>query len=51
MIVGMKIGKGADNEPLIKNIKIIKELPFDYFRMDIKENRVTSTIEKCKHCC
>jgi len=31
VVTGNEVGKGADNEPLIKNIKIIKELPFDYF--------------------
>lgn len=37
VVTGNEVGKGADNEPLLKNIKILKELPYDYFRMEIKE--------------
>lgn len=32
VVTGDEIGKGSDNEPLLKNVKIIEELPFDYFR-------------------
>lgn len=32
VVSGDEVGKGSDNEPLLKNVKIIKELPFDYFR-------------------
>ena len=46
VVMGEEVGKGADNEPLIKNVMIIKELPFDYFKMNIKGNKATSTIEE-----
>lgn len=32
VVTGEEIGRGADNEPLIRNVKIIKELPYDYFK-------------------
>ena len=35
VVIGDEVGKGTDNEPLLKNIKIIEELPYDYFRMEI----------------
>lgn len=31
VVTGDKVGNGADNEPLLRNIKIIKKLPYDYF--------------------
>lgn len=32
VVTGEEVGKGADNEPLLRNVKIIKQLPFDYFK-------------------
>jgi hypothetical protein len=32
VVKGDEVGKGADNEPLLKNVKIVKELPYDYFK-------------------
>ena len=32
IVTGTEVGYGADNEPLLKNVKIVKELPFDYFK-------------------
>lgn len=32
VVSGDEVGKGSDNEPLLKNVKIIKQLPFDYFK-------------------
>ena len=32
VVTGNEVGRGSDNEPLLKNIKILKELPYDYFR-------------------
>ena len=32
VVIGDEVGKGADNEPLIRNVKIIKELSFNYFK-------------------
>ena len=31
VVSGEEVGRGSDNEPLLKNIEIIEELPFDYF--------------------
>ena len=31
VVTGIEVGYGADNEPLLKDVKIVKELPFDYF--------------------
>lgn len=38
VVTGDEIGKGSDNEPLLKNVKIIEELPFDYFRYGDNKN-------------
>lgn len=32
VVTGEEVGRGSDNEPLLKNIKILEELPYDYFR-------------------
>lgn len=38
VVTGNEIGKGSDNEPLIINIKIIKQLPYNYFsNQDIRK--------------
>ena len=34
VVSGEEVGRGSDNEPLLKNIEIIEELPFDYFNYD-----------------
>lgn len=34
VVVGEEVGRGSDNEPLLKNIEIIEELPFDYFKYE-----------------
>ena len=31
VVTGDEVGKGADNEPLLRNVKIIEQLPYDYF--------------------
>ena len=31
VVTGIEVGYGADCEPLLKDVKIVKELPFDYF--------------------
>ena len=31
VVTGDKVGKGRDNEPLLRNVKIIDELPLNYF--------------------
>ena len=31
VVTGDKVGNGADNEPIIRNVKIIEQLPYDYF--------------------
>ena len=31
VVSGDEVCRGSDNEPLLKNIEIIEELPFDYF--------------------
>lgn len=35
VVTGIEVGYGADNEPLIKDVKIVKELPFDYFKQKV----------------
>ena len=35
VVTGIEVGYGADNEPLLKDVKIAKELPFDYFRQKV----------------
>lgn len=32
VVTGDEVGRGSDNEPLLKNVKIIEELPYDYFK-------------------
>lgn len=32
VVTGDEVGKGADNEPLLRNVRIIDELPYDYFK-------------------
>ena len=32
VVTGDEIGKGSDNEPLLRNVKILKELSWDYFK-------------------
>ena len=32
VVIGDEVGRGTDNEPLLKNIEIVEELPFDYFK-------------------
>lgn len=39
VVSGDEVGKGADNEPLIRNVKIIKELPFDYFKFKNEDDK------------
>lgn len=39
VVSGDEVGKGADNEPLIRNVKIIKELPFDYFKFNNEDDK------------
>lgn len=31
VVTGDEVGIGSDGEPLLRNVKIVKELPFDYF--------------------
>ena len=31
VVTGIEVGYGADCEPLLKDVKIVKELSFDYF--------------------
>jgi len=31
VVTGEEVGKGADNEPVIRNVRIIEELPYNYF--------------------
>ena len=31
VVTGDEVGKGADNEPVIRDVQIIEELPYDYF--------------------
>ena len=35
VVTGIEVGYGADNEPLLKDVKIVKELPFDYFKQKV----------------
>lgn len=39
VVTGIEVGYGADNEPLIKDVKIVKELPFDYFKQKVIADR------------
>lgn len=39
VVSGDEVGKGADNEPLIRNVKIIKELSFDYFKFNNEDDK------------
>ena len=32
VVTGDEVGRGSDNEPLLRNVKIIETLPSDYFR-------------------
>jgi len=48
VVTGDEIGKGSDNEPLLKNVKIIEKLPFDYFRYG--DNKKYE-IKKERRCC
>ena len=36
VVTGDEVGYGSDNEPLLRNIKIIKTLPYNYFSYDYK---------------
>ena len=39
VVTGIEVGYGADNEPLIKDVKIVKKLPFDYFKQKVISDR------------
>ncbi len=39
VVTGIEVGYGADNEPLLKDVKIVKELPFDYFKQKVIPDR------------
>ena len=41
IVSGNEVGKGSDNEPLIRNCKVICELPANYFYIDIPEDNQT----------
>ena len=46
VVIGDEVGRGTDNEPLLKNIEIVEELPFDYFKFrDRDEANVEETNE------
>lgn len=32
VVTGNEVGRGSDNEPLLRKVKIIEELPYDYFK-------------------
>ena len=32
VVTGDEVGRGSDNEPLLRNVKILEELPYDYFK-------------------
>ena len=34
VVTGIEVGYGSDKEPLLKDVKIVKELPFDYFKYE-----------------
>ena len=34
VVTGIEVGYGADKEPLLKDVKIVKELPYDYFAFE-----------------
>lgn len=36
VVTGTEVGYGADKEPLLRNVKIVKELPFNYFAFEKK---------------
>lgn len=44
VVTGDEVGKGADNEPLLRNVQIVEELPYDYFK------GVEATIKCCETC-
>ena len=45
VVTGIEVGYGADNEPLLKDVKIVKELPFDYFRQKVISDKKLSVKE------
>lgn len=36
VVTGNEVGKGSCNEPLLKNVKVLKELSFDYFKYGLR---------------
>ena len=43
VVTGDEIGRGADNEPLLKNIKIIETLPYNYFTYESNPYKIKVT--------
>lgn len=45
VVTGDEFGKGSDNEPLLRNIKIIEELSYNYFCYENSPNKQKQSLE------